>query len=69
MLGTILLATVIFSHNGHIGVGEVVKRSGNITYVMPCERRDRLHLLQLNAYEIIRTKREISCREYLDSLK
>lgn len=53
---------VIFILNGQVQVGEVVKESGNIIYVIPCENYDKLNRVPLNKRDVDVV--DWTCREY-----
>lgn len=65
----LLLATnVMFIHNGEVKVGEVVKSSYGVTYVIDCERYDPLHRMQIPNHEII-AKVRTTCAEFRELKK
>jgi hypothetical protein len=57
-----LTTNVIFILNGQVQVGEVVKESGNVVYVIPCENYNKLNRIQLNKREVDVV--DWTCRDY-----
>jgi hypothetical protein len=49
----ILSANILFVHNGEVKVGEVVKRSGSITYVKDCENESAIYRMPVPRGEIV----------------
>ena len=57
-----LTTNVIFILNGQVQVGEVVKESGNLIYVIPCENYNKINRVALNKRDVDVV--DWNCRDY-----
>lgn len=63
MLIYVLLINVFFLQNGELKMGEVVRQSGNVLIIQPCDNRDPLHQSRVNKRDTEQV--DMTCREFL----